>query len=211
MGTAPSRILWEDPTLSAVYFFIDHSDSHVKIAAPCGAPFSGSAFHNIISLCENMVFEHKNNAIPLTGGAGDDTMILKMDCISSGALPGTESMWEPFGAGNTGRFLHFIILGDIVENSKQCYTLLVTAPILATGRGCVYGIAATFCCLRIGQCSCLLPVQVAWWRWIAGNQAQTVDFSVKEEEPPNVLQYNRGFILFVPMNNTTTFLCLSAL
>jgi len=55
--------------------------------------------------------EYKNNAIPLTGGAGDDTMILKMDCTSSGALPGTESMWEPFGAGNTGRFLHFIIFG----------------------------------------------------------------------------------------------------
>ena len=28
-----------------------------------------------------------------------------------------------------------------------------------------------------------------------GNQAQTVGFSVKEEEPPEVLQYCQGFVL----------------
>ena len=31
---------------------------------------------------------------------------------------------------------------------------------------------------------------------IAGNQAQTVGFSAKEEEPPFVLTYIRGFVLF---------------
>ena len=41
-----------------------------------------------------------------------------------------------------GRFLHLIVY--IVENARLCYTLSVTAPILATGRGGSVNILLSF-------------------------------------------------------------------
>ena len=73
-----------------------------------------------------------------------------------------------------------------------CYNQHVTAPILVTGRGCIIGYTILFYSLCVGQRSCLLPVQVAWWRRIDGNQAQTVNFSVKEGEPPKVFAVLSG-------------------
>ena len=123
---------------------------------------------------------------------------------------GNHSIYQMiFGRWSYSRLAYVLFFAHIVEISDMCYTPFVTAPILATGRGWPYGYTSIFCYLRIGQRSCLLPVQVAWWGWIVGNQAQTVGFSVKEEEPPNVLQYNRGFTLYALW--TLQSFCLSAL
>jgi len=43
-------------------------------------------------LVYDMIFEYKKYTIPLTDGVGDDTMILREDCIILAPVPGIESM-----------------------------------------------------------------------------------------------------------------------